>query len=735
MKRFSFKKKLLPILVLSALNSIAYAADTVDLGSVGSSNDSTDNSTNTATYQAPTQTPIDTTEPKSVINRHYIQNNAAPGANYDDIISIAPSVTNIAPNGPGGMENQGFSIRGFQDGQINLTFDGIPWGDSNDFTHHTTSYFMNQDIGNITVDRGPGDATNVGFATFGGTVAVESKAPLNTTETDMYGTRGSWNTTLLGGEFDSGNLKEYGDGKGFIDYKSFYTDGYMTGNSQRRQNIFGKFERAINDNTSITFVAMYNKIMQHPSLGATLAQMAQYGSNFSLDYGNDQANQALNTDHISTDFEYIGIKSHQGSWTIDNKVYTYGYYHDGLYTYDQVATAATPGGAYSGGTTVAGPNGTFINYPNNIPGAPIFNNYRAVGDILRLTKSFGRDELDTGLWVVTQNNQDAHWNSDLTLNGAYNYNTASGGNGTTGSPFNLIANNNLTTIQPYLQYKWHPIDGLTVTPGAKYDSFSRSIDASVSEANALSHTWTKLLPSLDANYLINKHLSVYAQYAEGFLAPNLNVTYKPGINLGSVNPESTKNYQLGTVWKSNQFTLGADVYRVNFTNLQKYVPNGNYSYYTTVDGATYDGVEFEGTYVIGSGVSLYGNYAKNNYSTSDGSVLQTAPDSTAAAGLIYENKGLYASLISKYTGKYYSGVDANGNNLGFGGYTITNFNMNYKLPTSYGLGKNTKVGMQIYNLFNYNNLIASVYNTPSNGDPAYFTQPDRAIYFNVNFGL
>jgi iron complex outermembrane recepter protein len=65
-----------------------------------------------------------------------------------DIISFTPSVWTVDPNGPGMMENLDTSIRGFQDGFCNVTFDGIPWGDSNDFTHYSTSYFMPQNIGN-----------------------------------------------------------------------------------------------------------------------------------------------------------------------------------------------------------------------------------------------------------------------------------------------------------------------------------------------------------------------------------------------------------------------------------------------------------------------------------------------------------------------------------------------------------------------------------------------------------
>ena len=123
---------------------------------------------------APSQGSLVATQPQSIVGADFIRNNDAPAANYTDIIKFTPSVWTVDPNGPGLMENLGTSIRGFQDGQFNLTLDGIPWGDSNDFTHHSTSYFMSQDLGNVVVDRGPGNAATIGDATFGGTRAFLS---------------------------------------------------------------------------------------------------------------------------------------------------------------------------------------------------------------------------------------------------------------------------------------------------------------------------------------------------------------------------------------------------------------------------------------------------------------------------------------------------------------------------------------------------------------------------------
>ena len=156
---------------------------------------------------APTQGSTIATQPQSIIGSTYIQENIPPTGDYTDIVAISPSVYTVTPNGSGLMEAPVVSIRGFQDGQYNVTFDGIPWMDSNDFTHHSTSYFMAHDLGQITVDRGPGTGATIGDATFGGTLYMLSKAPSEEMGFNPYVSYGSFNTLLYGFEFDSGDIR------------------------------------------------------------------------------------------------------------------------------------------------------------------------------------------------------------------------------------------------------------------------------------------------------------------------------------------------------------------------------------------------------------------------------------------------------------------------------------------------------------------------------------------------
>ncbi len=720
-----FKMKYLAQLMLSgALISaagVSFAQDVIDVGTV-QSNAGTVQSQDSATYQAPTQSSLTATQPQSFINQHYIQENAAPSANFSDIANIAPSVQSIDPNGPGLMETQGLSMRGFQNGEYNVTFDGIPWGDSNDFTQHSTSYFMAQDTGSVLVDRGPGDASNIGNATFGGTIASTSKDIKPNAGVTPYASFGSFNTKLFGVEMDTGVMQNTGDASAFIDYKNLTSDGYLTYAGQRRQNLFFKYAKPLSDNTVLTFVTMQNKLHQNVALGTTLANMQLYGKNFGLN--NDPTSQdyyGYNYDNITADFEYLGLKSRQGNLSVDNKVYTYAYYHDGF-------NGADPG--------LGQPNGTGYG-ANNVPGQKMDMNYRSTGDLLRMAKDIGSDKLDFGAWVDYQTNNRMQAEVDYTLGGALDPTAGKVG------ALDRLMTDSLTTIQPYVQYEWRVSDALTVTPGLKYVSFNRKIDAIVNQGSnngplSSSQTWTKALPAVTAHYTIQPNWTAYAQFAKGMLAPNLNSFYPKsatGINdVSTLDPEQTTNYQLGTTWAGDRLTVSGDVYSIDFSNKITSAPCGINTCFSNSGGVKYNGIEGEATYVVGAGYSLYGNYAINNYTVSSGGNIQNAPKNTAAAGVIYNQGPAYASLIAKEIGTRYSGTDINGNDIPMSSYTVVNLATSYEIKNVAAPGKSAKVGFQVNNLFNNNSIYASFAND-ANGNPMFYALPTRSYMLNLSVDL
>lgn len=695
-----------------------------------------------APAQAITQGSLVATQPQSTISQHVIANTQAASSNYTDIISIAPSVVSVDPNGPGLMESQGGpTIRGFQDGQYNVTFDGIPWGDSNDFTHHSTSYFMAQDIGGITVDRGPGDASNIGPATFGGTVAIHSKEPLDNPQTTLYGTVGSFGTRLAGAEFDTGVMKNYGDLRAYFNYRQLQSDGYLTNTGLRRQNLFFKAEKPVGDNSLLTFVAMKNDLTQHFSLGATSfpyvdanngtstmpGQIQMFGSNYGMSSNpQSQAFTGYNYDDITTDFEYVGLRTSAGAWNIDDKLYTYAYYHTGF-------NGADPngGGCAYGTINCLTADGTFpagADTPNNadgsVPGQHMYMNYRSVGNLLRASERLGAGTLKTGLWYDRQGND--RYQAEINL--------------TTGATTSIDRqmHDTLTQAQPYVEYAWEVTPRLTVTPGLKYAYFRRTIDAPVNQKTGkpltYAQTWNKALPALDVHYAIARNWTAYAQIAKGFLAPNLNLFYVPDPSTAdqAVVPEQTTNYQLGTTWKSDKMTLSGDVYDIDFSNQVKKTTVAGNTVFVNQGKTTYRGIEGEGTYYVGAGFSVYGN-ATYNKATVQTTGLQVAgvPKTTGALGLIYNLGPWYGSLITKYVGSRYGDSSGSTQLYPFSAYSVTNLAVNYTVQGGGVLPGGSKIGVQVANLFNKTDLMALAGYT-ANNVPLFWTIPGRSLMVNFS---
>lgn len=700
---------------------------------------------------APSLAPLDAVQPTSVISEDFIQKNFAPSTNYDEAIKFTPSTFDVAPNGPGLAESQAISIRGFQDGQFNVTFDGIPWQDSNDFTHHSTSYFMAHDLGQITVDRGPGTGATIGDATFSGTLYILSKAPSEEMGFNPYVSYGSYDTLLYGFEFDTGAIDDTGGTRLFIDAENLSSDGYLTNEAQDRQNIFAKLVQPLDSHTTLAFVVSVNHIHQGISLGATANEIATLGPSWGL--SEDPLNQnyaGYNLDHITTDFEYMDLASDFGAgWTVDTKVYTYGYYHRGFNGEDPNADPAfafpnevvlTPGGAEQSG----------------VPGQLLVNDYRSVGTITRVTKDLPFGDLKFGIWYDHQFNNRQNYEVDMSDGFAPNFDPNNGGGApvilpnTPGINIDGGVDRELTqtlqTLQPYLQFDWDVTDALTFSPGVRYSWFQRSVNAPVDINGDLysmyTNTYSSVLPSFEGHYTIDTDWTAYAQIAKGFLAPNEKIFNKNVPGDSNFTPENTWNYQIGSSRQLDNLVISADAYYIDFSNFYQTKQFGGVTGPISLGGVHYDGLEGELTYMIGGGFSAYVSGSLNDakqtdkqyYATSNGWISGT-PEDTWVVGGIFSRDGFYASLLGKYTGARPgdSGDETPGfANSGSGDpfFTIDG-SVSYDLSHITDAVKNAYIKIDLQNLTNVTKII---YNpgTTLNGENLYWTQPGRSVFVTLS---
>lgn len=690
---------------------------------------------NSALTQTPSQADLNITQPQSVIGLDWISNHVAPTADYATIAAIAPGVTNVSTAGPGLGESKQMTLRGFNDNSYNVTYDGIPFGDTNDFSHHTSSYFPAKMIGQVLIDRGPGGASTIGEATFGGTVALSSKDPLDTFGFVATQSLGSYDTRLTNIDVDSGRLDSLNGGKFIASVQYLSTDTAKTNGDTSRKTGYIKYVQPIGTSTELTFVSNYNYIrFNNPNLSSlTKQQIAQLGSNFGLNNDPTSVNCACyNYQTKQTDLEYIGVHSQLSeSWTLDNKVYTYAY--------DNTSHES----AYVGTKTSKTNMGGYIK----------INNYRAWGDTLELTHTDDHGQFRTGGWYEYTNNDRSSIAIDYGRGGAIDVKSGQplygsyNAQGVYSGPYKYTMQDQLHTGQLYAEYEWYATDDLSITPGVKNLEVMRDIEAPINQTTKTplyySQTWHKTLGYLTANYLLRDDWSIYATAAQGFLSPNLNEFYVPDPTQNKASPEQTMNYQFGTVYKTDRFNADADVYFINFKNyaFSTTIPGTTDPVYYLARGAYIKGIEGEATYFLGWGTSVFVNGSLQN-ATFKGSDLDipNVPNRTAAIGAMYEHNGFFASLYDKFSGAqkaYNSTFDPDfastvTSTVGTGGFWQTGMSIGYGQNLTDAAFKSYKIRLQVDNLFNKQNLVI---NSVSSNVGSYYVLPGRSWFASFSLAL
>ena len=676
-----------------------------------------------ALTQAPTQADLTITQPQSIIGLDWISNHVAPTADYATIAAIAPGVTNVSPAGPGLGESKQLTLRGFNDAQYNVTYDGIPFGDTNDFSHHTSSYFPAKMIGQVLIDRGPGNASTLGQATFGGTVALSSKDPRDSFSFIPTQSFGSYSTSLTHLELNSGKLDN--GGKLIASAQYISTDTARTNGDTSRKTAYIKYVQPVGSSTQITFLSNYNYIrFNNPNLSSlTLQQIATLGRNFGLNNDRSSTNCACyNYQSKQTDLEYFGVHSALSpAWTLDNKLYTYAYNnqsHESPY----IGTKASP---------------------TNVGGYLKVNKYRAWGDTFELSHTDDYGQFRTGAWYEYTHNDRSSIALDYNRGGAVDVKPGK----PIASAYKYTMENRLRTTQLYAEYEWHANDRLSITPGVKDVSVTRYLDARINQTTKTplyyQQTSSKTLGFLTANYLLRADWSIYATAAQGFLAPNLNQFYVPNPALNKASPQQTKNYQFGTVYKTDRFNADADVYFINFKNyaFSTTVPGTTEAVYYQARGAYIKGIEAEATYFLGAGTSVFVNGSAQS-AIFKGSNLDVpnVPNRTAAFGVIYENNGFSGSLFDKFSGrqKGYNGsfnpdlAKTVTSTIATGGFWQAAASLGYGQNLSGALFKSYKIRLEVDNLFAAQNLVI---NSVSGTTGSYYVLPGRSWFGSVSLAF
>jgi len=734
---------------------------------------------------APAKASLDAMQPQTVISKSYIADSVSATADYTTILAIAPGLTGFDKNGPGfsdgGVKN---TMRGLPDGSYGMSYDGIPFGDTNGPTHHSQSYFPGSTIGSIEVERGPGNAGNLGASTYGGSINMFSEVLTPNALGKVSATAGNWGTAQTVVNYQTGDFAIGGiNNRAMINIQYSKSDGYLTLQSSAAKNITIKTQTELTPGWNLTLFSSFNGLFQNVNDkdGITAAQVIAFDKAYALQNTNPNAGNyaAYNHVHKKSDMEYARLQGELGNgFSIDNTLYTYDYRNKTLSTTSVQQTTAdiAKGVTQANGSIVKG-----IYFPDDVPGYTKQNAFRVYGNIFRAAKNFDfgwlTGQLRAGVWSESQSTQRTRSDYDATkcfssancnpwhdqsFADSRLYNSTSKPTTVVASPtsmpygggfFEYVEHSNWSQYQPFVELELHPLEDLTVTPGFKYVEWSRSVAAPLEQKTKpvvpvyAHYTTYRDLPFVMANYKIQPSWSVYAQYAEGIYVPDITSFEQAKPTTTYPKAQTTTNYQVGTVFYADHFTFDADFYYIgvanNITyqacNIAPFTGTASETCALNTGKATYRGIEGEGTYAFDGdleGFSVFLNGSLGSGKT-NGKWIKEVPMWTSAQGIFYKRGAWKVSLIDKIVGQQYSDA-SNSNFYKLGAYSNMDFTGSYSWDAlEFSLG--------VSNVLNSRSIgaVSPVDKTPIGGSrvddifnrggslDTYSFQPSRGYQFTI----
>jgi iron complex outermembrane receptor protein len=699
-----------------------------------------------AAATAPSGNLLEAVSAKTEVSSDFIKNFMSPVADYAEYVNYAPGTFSLNPNGIGLGQGKTF-FRGFADGQYTMTFDGIPFEDTNTPTHHSWANFPSGWTDSVDFDRSPGLASNFGPTNFGGSINMMS--PQLFPDPDIRATvnYGSFDTRVLQLDAESGFFGPGSRNSFLMNIQQLLSDGYQTYNRQKRVAGYGKYQYRVSDRSSLTLYGGLVDIWTNTpnTTNPTRAQVAEFGDNYLMDgtplLSNgtpDPYYYGYDTYHVQTDFEYAAYNADLGDgWKFDTKLYTTRYWNKQFYQNGATVTL-----------TAAKPSGV-----------DKLNGYRHAGDTAILSKVSKWGVFRTGFWY------------DWAYTDRYQY------------PSNILTQLDTPlpnfhehfitqSTQPFAEFEWHAAPKMAVTVGVKDANYAMSLNQYQDNGKTVgclggvlgsypgggpplcnggaafvthSIDYNNWLPNIAARYYLRSSWSVYAQWAEGSVIPPSSVFDVPNAQvLTPPKPTLAKTYQAGSVMKHRRWTLDADAYYIHFQNgYDSYTdPTTNEPVFVATGPSNTKGVEAETNFVLGYGLSLYANGSMGSakYQTgpnypNGGLWVADTPRNVETVSLLWHHRDWSVGLVDKRVGSLYNDNGSlnylvDGISIPFpvdealqiNSFNVVNVFANYTVKGSSWL-RGSKLGLAVNNLSNSHNIVGITPGTAATAAAHYVESP------------
>jgi iron complex outermembrane receptor protein len=714
-----------------------------------------------AAQLAPVKSVLDAGSARTEISSNYVSEYTTPVTDFADIIQAAPGTVSYTTNGIGNGQAKIF-FRGFVDDDYTMTWDGVPFNDSNDPSHHSWAYVPSAAIGYVDFDRSPGTASDIGPSNFGGSIHFFSPELGDEKWVTGTVTYGSWNTEQYLGEINAGSFL-HNKAHFWLEGDYQTSDGYQSFSPKQNVAATAKFTYKFSDRTSLAVIGTNIILDAFTNNDPTRRQYLHHGDRYLYDgtefnsaypstskYYYDPQFWRFSVYHVPSFFDIISFAHDFGrNWKIDTRTYTYGYSNHQHYQNNTDQDLVTdsiltqPVNEVVGGDDQPTSSPFYVKKPT---GVDKLNQYARGGEIATLSYANRYGVFRTGSWYEKTNTLRYQVYTDPITWVDSQYIS------------NIKFHEHFYTyaVQPFAEFQWVSIPNTTITAGVK-DAFYRmdltqwadgktvgpltcASNATIATCNATTQhaaNYNSILPSIETNYRVTRYASLYIQYGRGSIAPFSSVFDHTGAEVAVTPPPTiASTYQGGTVVKLNRVAFDADVYHIHFTN--------TYSTYTVPttcncadSGFTYNyanpnsdtnGFEAEGNYAVTDHLSFNANgtlgVAKYEASAGSSAVydangvlinpatppttaawVATAPHDTESMGMTYQQKGLDLGIFGKRVGSRWDDIGNAHQVIPYAPFWMSNLFLNYNVRSN-SIFDGSKVKLSINNIFDDHSIVS-----------------------------
>ncbi|WP_215762607.1 TonB-dependent receptor [Acetobacter sp. P1H12_c] len=627
---------------------------------------------------------------------HLALQQVAPGTSPLKTLSKLPGVMFTSSDALGSYEwSQQIIIRGFDQSRLGFTMDGIPLGNlayGNDNGLSIGRALQTENNGTATLAQGAGSVGVAASNDLGGALEFTSIDPTEKFGADVAATGGSYGTWRTFARVNTGTLP--GGGRMYMSYDYQDANKWKGTGIQQQQQANVKFVQPLGEKVKLTLFGDYSQRAENDYQDISKEQIRTIGyklDNITNNYG--LAKEIARAYQNGTPFP-AGIKDQDQSYynSAGLREDVLGYGKLDFHLTDRLKGSATVYGHTNTGEGIyATP---YTPTPDALGGSPLsvrtteYDIHRE-GFIGSLSYEIGHHTIEGGFWFENNDFEQARRFYPLSED---RY---------TGSSVHWFRGNsfatqwqsafNTKTYQFHLQDTWQITPALKLNYGFKslvVDNRGRQLEGNEMGVPVPTNTYAGgsitsangFLPQIGANYRLNRHNEIFADFARnmaafdnsttGATSPFAMTSAAYAASKNSLRPEMSYSEEIGYRFHNRRIQASLTGYYIEFENrLLSITPNatnnvqGIPSILVNGGGVTARGIDAAFNYHFTDNWSLYVSYAYNQSTYNDdlttggityntrGKSVVAMPRNLANVQISYDDGSIWGNFGMQYQGR------------------------------------------------------------------------------------